>query len=158
MTKLRASRDKAVAKEKDAFEATVKRIDDSYIKKLEALKLSLTKNGDLDGALEIRNEIAKVKGGEEKAEEKEEKILAGTPAAPGKTFPNTTRVIKENEIPGPDEMGAEDRLELIKKALLKTNPEFKDFHKKEPPTIKDNKIIGMSLEHVPILKLDAVIT
>ena len=51
LTNLKKTKDKAI-----------KRIEDQYVIKLQALMQTLTRKGDLDGAMEVKAEIARMKG------------------------------------------------------------------------------------------------
>ncbi len=60
---LRVNRDRAIKIEVSKLDKSVKYIDTAYIKKLNALKIVLTKRGDLEGALEVKAEIEKKETG-----------------------------------------------------------------------------------------------
>ena len=57
LTKLKASREKAIAVEKKKFDKSKRMINDYYLKKLKLMMTVYTKKGDLDTALEIKAEI-----------------------------------------------------------------------------------------------------
>ena len=60
---LENARKKAIATEKNNFDSAVSRINSNYVKKLEQLKLLLTRKGDLDGALKVRKIISRIEAG-----------------------------------------------------------------------------------------------
>ena len=58
---LKSSRAKAMKREEQKKIASLKRIKEEYLKKLQELMIKITQKGDLDAALEVKAEITSVK-------------------------------------------------------------------------------------------------